>query len=197
MYIRQLVIVFVLFGASAAHTGPAMPADANPLAIQDRVNADALVLQSFKERIDAYVDLHKKAAGEGPRLKESEEPAEIHQAQDALAARIRAARAGARPGDIFTPEIRVRFRQLLYPETKGEKGADAKAILKDDAPAAVPLKVNAKYPEGAPLPTVPVTMLMNLPVLPEQLEYRIVGRHLILRDTRADIIVDFMTNVIQ
>ena len=197
MSIRKLVIVVVLFGASTAHAEPATPAGANPSAIQDHVNPDALVLQDFKERVDAYVAVHKKAAGEGPRLKESEEPAEIHQAQDALAARIRAARAGARPGDIFTPDIRLKFRQLLYPETKGEKGADAKAILKDDAPAAVPLKVNAKYPEGAPLPTVPVTMLKNLPVLPEELEYRIVGKLLILRDTRADIIVDFMANAIQ
>ena len=196
MNIRQLVILF-LFSGAAAHAGPAMPGDSNLSAMQDRVNPDALVLQDFKERVDAYVALHKKAASEGPRLKESNEPAEIQNAQDALAARIRAARTGARPGDIFTAEVRVKFRQLLYPETKGAKGADAKAILKDDAPAAVPLKVNAKYPEGAPLPTVPATMLMNLPVLPEQLEYRIVGKLLILRDTSADIIVDFMANAIQ
>jgi len=197
MHIRQLVIVFVLSGAFAAHAGPAAPTGAISSAAQDRVNPDALILQDFKERVDAYVAVHKKAAGEGPRLKESEEPAEIQKAQDALGARIRAARATARPGDIFTPDIRLRFRQLLYPETKGEKGADAKAILKDDAPATVPFKVNTKYPEGAPLPTVPVTMLMSLPVLPEELEYRIVGKHLILRDTRADIIVDFMANAIQ
>lgn len=167
-------------------------------AAQNRaINADALVLVDFKKRVDAYVEIHQKAAKEGPRIGESSEPAEILKAQNALASRIRALRSTARPGDIFTPEIRARFRQLLYPETKGEDGADAKAILKDDAPGGVPMAVNAKYPEGASLPTVPVNMLLNLPPLPQQLEYRIIGKHLILRDTLADIVVDFIPNVIQ
>jgi hypothetical protein len=69
--------------------------------------------------------------------------------------------------------------------------------LKDDAPAAVPLKVNAKYPEGAPLPTVPADLLANLPTLPTEVEYRIIGKHLILRDTEADIIVDYIPNAIR
>ena len=44
-----------------------------------------------------------------------------------------------------------------------------------------PFKVNAKYPEGASLPTVPANLLVNLPTLPEPLQYRIVEKHLILR----------------
>ena len=67
----------------------------------------------------------------------------------AVAAKIQAARAGAKQGDIFTAEMRPVFRRLLAPELKGEEGRDAKAIIKDDAPApgTVPFKVNAKYPE--------------------------------------------------
>jgi hypothetical protein len=38
---------------------------------------------------------------------------------------------------------------------------------------------------------VPVTLLLNLPRLREELEYRIVDKHLILRDVQANIIVDF------
>jgi hypothetical protein len=163
----------------------------------DNVNADALVLQEFKKRIDDYLDIHNKALKEAPPLRETEHPGEIKIAQDAIAARIRAARANARPGDIFTPEIRDKFRRLLYPELKGEDGRDAKEILKDDAPAAVPLTVNAKYPEKASLPTVPANLLANLPTLPEELEYRIVGKHLILRDAKADIIVDYIPNAIR
>ena len=38
---------------------------------------------------------------------------------------------------------------------------------------------------------------MNLPNLPEQLEYRIVGKNLIIRDVEANIVVDFVPNAIQ
>ena len=72
-----------------------------------------------------------------------------------------------------------------------------KEILKDDAPKAVPLKVNSTYPEGAALPTVPSNLLLSLPTLPEELEYRIVDKNLILRDVQANIIVDFIPNAIQ
>jgi hypothetical protein len=87
----------------------------------------------------------------------------------------------------------------LYPPTNDEEGRDAKKILKDDAPpaSAVPLEVNAKYPETAPLPTVPVNLLLSLPPLPDDLEYRILGKHLILRDVKANIIIDYIPNVIR
>ena len=73
----------------------------------------------------------------------------------------------------------------------------AKRVIKEDAPAAVPLKVNARYPEGAPLPTVPPNLLASLPRLPEDLEYRIIGNHLILRDVHANVIVDFIPSAIR
>jgi len=159
-------------------------------------NPDAVVLQDFTKRIEEYVALHKRAAKDVPTLRESDDPARIKREQDALAARIQAVRSAAKPGDIFTPEIRRKFRRLLAPEMKGEGGRDAREILKDDAPASFPLKVNAKYPSGAPLPTVPGKILASLPTLPEQLEYRVIGKHLILLDTKADIIVDFIPNAI-
>jgi hypothetical protein len=61
----------------------------------------------------------------------------------------------------------------------------------------VPLKVNAPYSEGAPLSTVPPNVLAALPQLPEALEYRVVGKHLILRDVKANIIVDFIPNAVR
>lgn len=44
--------------------------------------------------------------------------------------------------------------------------------------------------------TVPVTLLLNLPRLPEEIEDRIVDKNLILRDVQANIIVDFIPNAI-
>jgi hypothetical protein len=165
-------------------------------ASQAGVNADAAILQDFKERINKYTEIHEDAAKGTARPKESTDPANIISRQDTLAARIRAARPTAKQGDIFTADIRSRFRRLLAPQLKGEEGRDAKALIKDDAPApgSIPFKVNAKYPEGAPVPTVPASLLLRLPTLPKPLEYRIVGKHLLLLDTEAGIIVDYMPN---
>jgi hypothetical protein len=162
------------------------------------VNPDAAVMAEFKARVETYADLHKKLAKGEAAQKETSDPARIADAKAALAAKIQAARASAKHGDIFTPAARPVFRRLLAPELKGEDGRDAKAVLKDDAPApgTVPFKVNAKYPEGQPLPSVPAQLLLTLPSLPEPLEYRIVGQHLLLLDTAADLVVDYILNAV-
>jgi hypothetical protein len=164
-----------------------------------KVNPNAALMADFKARVEKYADLHKEQAKGSARQKGNTTAEQINAQQAALAAKIQAARAGARQGDIFTPEMRPVFRRLLAPEMKGEEGRDTKAIIKDDAPApgTVPFKVNAKYPEGQPKPTMPTNLLLNLPPLPEPLEYRVVGQHLLLIDTAADLIVDYILNVIK
>jgi hypothetical protein len=164
---------------------------------QTNVNPDAQILADFKSRIDAYMKLHKKLEKESPPLKETNDPAKIRASQDVMGKKIQEARKTAKPGDIFTPEVRQLFRRLMYPETKGKEGAEVKASIRDDAPKGVPLKVNAIYPEGLPLPTVPPSLLAALPKLPEDLEYRIINKDLILRDVHANVIVDYIPNAIQ
>lgn len=165
-------------------------------AAEANANVDAVVLADFKARLDKYLQIQHRAAKDSPTLKETKDPAKIKEAQQTLAENIRAARADAKPGDIFTSEIRNKFRRLMHPEFKGHEGGETREELKEDAPKAVPLKVNGDYPEGAPLPTVPPNVLASLPPLPEEVEYRIIGNHLILRDVAANIIVDFIPNAI-
>jgi hypothetical protein len=45
---------------------------------------------------------------------------------------------------------------------------------------------------------MPPNVLESLPTLPKNkdLEYRFVGRHMILRDGRADLIIDYIQNVV-
>jgi hypothetical protein len=162
-------------------------------------NVSAAILEDFNERIGQYMDVRKRASKDAEPLKETDDPARITEAQDSRMAAIRALRVDAKPGDIFTAEIRHTFRQLLAPELKGQAGRDTKQVIKDDAPApgAVPLKVNARYPEGAPLPTVPAALLASLPQLPKGLEYRIIGKDLLLLDSDANLIVDFIRNAIR
>ena len=89
------------------------------LANPQQVNADAQLLADFKSRIDSYMALHNRLEKEAPPLKETKDPAQIKASQDVLAQKIREARKDAKPGEIFTPEIRQLFRRLMYPETKG------------------------------------------------------------------------------
>jgi hypothetical protein len=162
------------------------------------VNRDALVLADFKARIDRYVELRKKADDSAPPLKKTASPAEIKTAQQALGERIGAARAGTKQGDIFTPEITKLFRRLIHPETNDP---DTKALLKEKKdqpkPGTVPLwKTGMPYPEKEPLATMPPEVLQRLPQLPKDIEYRFVTKHLVLRDVRANTIIDFMPNAI-
>ena len=58
------------------------------------------------------------------------------------------------------------------------------------------LTVNMTYPSKLPLATVPAKLLRALPDLPPELEYRIVGRSLLLRDVKANIVVDFVRDAV-
>ena len=203
---RFLVLALITSACGGASASDRQPITSTEAALQEgerktstdpEVNPDAAAMADFKARVDDYADLHKRLATGDARQKKNSEPVDIHKAKAALAAKVQAARANARQGDFFTPAIRPVFRRLLAPELKGEDGRDAKAVLKDDAPApgSVPFKVNATYPENQPLPSVPANLLLTLPSLPAPLEYRIVGQHLLLLDTASDLIVDYMLNV--
>jgi hypothetical protein len=165
----------------------------------DRANPDALLLQDFTHRVDAYMKVHKRLEDKAPPLETTKDPAKIKASQEGLMKAIQAERAGARQGEIFTPEISALVRRLMYPEIKGKQGTETKQAIKDDAPprSAVTLKVNAAYPSDAPLPSVPPNLLASLPKLPDDLEYRVIGRDLILRDVHANLIVDFLPNAIR
>jgi hypothetical protein len=165
-------------------------------ALQTPVNPDAAVLADFTARVKAYDSLRNKVDDGAAKLKESNDPVAIASAQAVLAERIRAARPNAKHGDIFTPDIRAKFLSLLRPTLKGREGAQTKATIEDEDPGALPLKVNAKYPDKEPLSTVPPNVLASLPKLPDGLEYRFGNKHLILLDSRANLIVDFIPNAL-
>jgi hypothetical protein len=66
----------------------------------------------------------------------------------------------------------------------------------DENPGRIRIGVNDRYPDGVPLTMVPPPVLAGLPKLPADLEYRFLGRALILLDTEAQLIVDVMDNAI-
>jgi len=177
----------------------APPAGAQQIPKGSNVNPDAGLVAEFKKKIEGYVKLRNEAEHASPNLEQTLKPGEIVTAEKSIGHRVRQARATAKRGDIFTPATQAMFRRMLRPPlTKGAGAADNKAIIKDDAPDPkdVPFKVNSDYPKDAPLSTVPPDVLLSLPQLPEDVQYRFVGKHLILYDAKANLIIDFMLNAI-
>jgi len=168
-----------------------------PLSAQEKVNQGALVLQDFDKRIAAYLKLHREASGHLPALKHTGTSAEISHRETALAAKIREARSSASQGEIFTPEIAAQFRLLIGETMRGPSARRIRESLRQATPVWLStIKVNMTYPRNVPLQTSPPTLLMNLPQLPPELEYRFVDHTLILRDREANLVVDFMRDAI-
>jgi hypothetical protein len=186
------VQVIALLSVFAACAGATQQAKTTP----PPVNGDAAALQQFNQRIEAYLAVHADAVSKTAKPKQSKDSAKIQAARETLAATIQTLRKDAKPGDIFTPAVRARFRKVLYPEFKGREGGEVREQMEEDAAEGVPLKVNGKYPEKASVTTMAPNLLAQLPVLPKNLEYRIVGKTLILRDIDANLIVDFMPNAV-
>ena len=158
----------------------------------------AEALRHFEEEVAEYAELHaKQVAKLGARLPADAE--ETIAAQKALAHAIAAKRAEARPGDVFRPEVQPLLRQLIAEQLQGPDALDARRTLlegdledEDSVPVPVVVRVNAEYPPGAPRSTVPPSLLLTLPPLPECLHYRFVGRDLLLVDSVAQLIVDVL-----
>lgn len=140
----------------------------------------------FSSLISSYGRLRGRLERGLPALTVTNDPAAIGAAQLALAQKIRLARAGASEGEIFTAAISVTFKKLLILEVD----EDTLAVVMDDNPGEFAHPINGTYPDGKPFATMPVNLLAALPRLPADLEYRFLGHHLVLIDTRANVILD-------
>ncbi len=143
-------------------------------------------LTDFSARLSAYAALRETLQQGLPPLAVTAKPEEILIAEEALAARIRQARAGAKRGDIFSSKIRSAFRRALA----GVMTPGMCEAIRDDNPGEFSYAVNGTYPKRQPHSTVPPTILGVLPRLPDDVMYRFLDRDLILHDTRANVILD-------
>jgi hypothetical protein len=150
----------------------------------------------FIERAKEYAKLREELEGKLPKLPEESSPEKIEAHKEAFAASVRAARSGAKPGDLFSQDIADHIRRVIKQEFKGEELKQLReGVLKADT-KGVPLRVNHPYPETKEWGEMPPTLLLKLPQLPKQLRYRFVGRHLLLVDREALIIVDYIRNAL-
>jgi hypothetical protein len=193
-----LMLTFALAGPLPAAPPPApSPERASRLERMDREE-----IEEFLEEVEEYLEHRREAREELPKLKDQATPEEVTAYAKGLADNIRERRRGAKQGDVFTPKLTAGFRRIFAREL-ARSGHDRKVVLTEGNPTGdeerfTPPKVvvNGQYIPAAPLSTVPPTLLLALPTLPDEVEYRFVGRSLILRDTVANLIIDFIPNAV-
>lgn len=191
MHVITLFIYAVLcFPASAVYAQDARQPDTSErspdYSIKVTAYFDSATLADFGERIKGYLELRTRLDGGVPTLRVTIDPDEITKSEDVLGNRIRVARAAAKQGDIFAKPFQDQVGRMLVVEVD-EKTL---AVIMGDNPGEFSFKVNGTYPKHKSVSTIPATLLQLLPALEDDVEYRFVGRHLILRDTRANIIID-------
>ena len=147
-------------------------------------------LAAFEQRVAAYAALHRDLAASLPRSGARHSAAMTRMY---LASAIKAARATAGQGDIFTSEA-TRFLRAVVRETTSAADFGMFAPLMDEEGRLLPGLHPAIH---GPLPLlesreVPASTLLMLPTLPPELEYRIVDYDLVLWDATADLIVDVL-----
>ena len=166
--VAGLVAVAVVALGACAHAGipsasPATSASPESAPATTRVvgpltPADAEALATMNVRLKEYVALHVKLEQSLPTLPTEATPEQIDKNQRAFESLVRASRATAKPGDIFTPEARPVIKRLLATMFHGPQGRQLKAALRGEEPAdpvALKLSVNCRYPDAVPLSTVP------------------------------------------
>ena len=161
----------------------------------------AKALAEFVGQVDEYARLHRSAARSLTPFHRGLDAAEVWAREERLADTIRARRARAQQGDFFTVRVTPVLVEIVQGFLRSPEGAAARESIADANPVTetpltpVVLTVNGTYAHGASFATMPSALLMRLPYLPAEVEFRFVGRHLVLRDRLADIILDYILDV--
>jgi hypothetical protein len=161
---------------------------------QEKTGPSDPVIEAFNERVKQYMKLRKKT--EVPKLSDKSKPEDIEAQMTALRERIVNARSGAKPGDIFTPEISRLIRRAIKQELTREQLRRLRGTLREADTKGIRMRANAPYPETKELIEMPPALLLRLPTLPRDLQYRFVGGYLLLVDKDASLIVDVMPGAV-
>ncbi|MDQ3802740.1 MAG: hypothetical protein M3416_02660 [Acidobacteriota bacterium] len=159
-------------------------------------DADREVASAFEKRVKEYADLRERLEEKLPKLPKDATPEQIATHKKSFQEMVRAARSGAKHGDVFTPEAAALIRSLIRRTFQGKDRAELRETVFEAETKGVPVRVNYTYPETKELVEMPPTLLLNLPQLPKQVRYRFVGRNLLLVDRENGLIVDYMTNAL-
>ena len=157
---------------------------------------DQAAVAQFADAVNQYMNLRWTV--EEPREPNDlcSDPAE--RGAERLARAIRGARATARAGDIFSPTVVPLFRQRITAARYGLRAEFIPGYLEDQELQHLiewpRLEVNGSLQWNTGDAVSPF-LLRTLPPVPPELEYRLVGRDLVLVDVDINLVVDIMENV--
>lgn len=190
--LSRSVVLRLALAAGPAAGGCASARPEPSLVPEQDVEMDARVLAKFYEEVQEYVRLRQEASKMVPPVNVGASAEEIGAHQRAIADVIIVLREGAKRGDIFKSSVERAFRRIIEREVHGPEGPEIVKEIRDGNPKVegvpkpsnptqevkepVVLKVNGYYPEDAPFSSVPPSLLLKVPQLPEQVRYRFVGR---------------------
>jgi ABC-type transporter MlaC component len=159
--------------------------------------AEKQIIKAFDERVKQYMKVRASVKEKAPKLAKESTPEQIQANEKAFIEALRAARTGARPGDLFTKDIAQYIRTTLKTEfTSTDKKEVKEVVLEKETNIPVPLKVNYPYPDPKEFVEMPATLLLKLPPVPKELKYRYVGHTLMLLDNDSSLIIDYMVKAL-
>jgi hypothetical protein len=159
---------------------------------QPGASSDAAALKQFDVAIAQYMAMRHKLASEVRGPVKNSSSTQMTDATDALAGGIQRSRQGAKVGSIFSKPVATLIKRRIEHAVRTENLTSTLAdIDDDDTPGPLP-KVHLRLPVTAQMATMPASLLNVLPPLPKELEYRILGSYLILRDVDASLILDYI-----
>ena len=159
--------------------------------------ADAAAIAEFNAHVRDYC-LMREAIGM-PSERIFSDPRDMQIVRKTLRDAIRERRPLARQGDIFTDGAAAAIRHIVA-ATAAANGLNLKhvkgALRADRLPGARPPEVNETYDWRLGAWMWPA-LLLELPPLPEDVQYRIVDDDLVLIDIRADLVLDILDDALE
>jgi hypothetical protein len=160
------------------------------------VDPDQAAFRPFNDAVARYVALQKRIRTEVPGPTPNSTAKELTETSDRLAAAIRRARPRAAQGEFFDAEASRIIRERISAELRSPATTVSIESIDDESPSVVRPAIHLRFPDALELATMPPSILRLLPPLPSELEYRIMGEYLVLRDVGASLIVDFIPGAV-
>ena len=186
-YSKKLFVIGV-FGIMVAQ--PSVPWASGHQAAAN-ASADAAAIKQFDAAIAKYMALRQRLRSEVSGPVKDSSSSQINNASDALAASIQRARRDAQVGSIYNEPVAAVIKRRIADAVRTEHLVAVLADIDDEGDAGPSPKLHLRLPVTAQMATMPVALLNVLPPLPKELEYRILGRYLVLRDVDASLIIDY------
>ena len=158
-----------------------------------RAEVWADTVTDFTVRVHAYSELRHQIESQLKPVTQTADVRQLRRERRSLARAIRGARLGSVQGEFFTSATTAQLQLVL---TRVVDATMCAAIM-DENPGEFAHKIDGAYPDGKTLSTMPGLLLARLPGLPDDIQFRFIGRHLILYDVRANTIIDQMPNAIR